>query len=358
MSDAQSYEDAIDDPQDGDDELVGRVRYTISSYGADLTVDGVVGRLDREDIFVPPLQRRLVWTLSQASRFVESLLLGLPVPGVFLFKEPDTKRLMVVDGQQRLRTLQGFRHGTFDDRPFKLQGVAQEFAGQTYRDLSDHDRRMLDDSIIHATIFQQDDPGEGNSSVYSVFERLNTGGTSLSSQEIRSCIYRGRLNDLLSELAQDEHWRSLFRASGKRKKDEELILRFLALHFSIDAYQPPMKGFLNEFMERNKDIDDDEVKKFRTTFLRAAKIADQVLTAKALRPERNLNVSVVDAVLVGLAYRLETDSVVRDHSALRSAHRALLNRLQAEDLYTRGTTHKDRVRKRIEYARRSYQHVE
>ena len=358
MSDRQFNEDAIDDPRDGDDDLAGRVRYLISSYGADLTVDGVVGRLDRNDIVVLPLQRTLVWTLSQASRFVESLLLGLPVPGVFLFKEPDTKRLMVVDGQQRLRTLQGFHHGTFDDRPFKLRGVTQELDGQTYQDLSEHDRRTFDDSIIHATIFQQDDPGEDRSSVYSVFERLNTGGTSLSPQEIRSCIYRGRLNDLLAELARDGHWRNLFGASGKRKKDEELILRFLALHFASDAYEPPMKEFLNGFMERHKDVDGDKAGKFRATFLRAAEIADEVLTPKALRPERNLNVSVADAVLVGLAHRLETDSAVRDRAGLRSAHKELLNRLRAEELYTRGTTHKDRVSKRIEYARRSYGQVE
>src|SRR4051812_16231795 len=95
-------EPEVTDTSEAEDEEVGSgsVRYTLASYGADYPVDGLVKRLDRGDVFVPEFQRGFVWSHKQASSFVESLLLGLPVPGVFLYKEPETQKLMVVDGQQ------------------------------------------------------------------------------------------------------------------------------------------------------------------------------------------------------------------------------------------------------------------
>ena len=88
-------------------------RYLISSYGADYVVDSLVKRIQSGDIYIPPFQRQFIWTQKQSSRFIESLLLGLPVPGIFLSKDDDTKKLVVIDGQQRLRSLQFFYEGIF-----------------------------------------------------------------------------------------------------------------------------------------------------------------------------------------------------------------------------------------------------
>lgn len=261
---------------------------------------------------------------------------------------------MVVDGQQRLRTVHGFYHGLFNERAFKLQGVSEEFNGKTYRQLDDHDRREIDTAIIHATIFQQDEPSDDRSSVYSVFERLNTAGTALSPQEIRACIYRGTLNDLLEELVRDRHWRHLYGPISRRKK--EVILRFLALHHYSDRYAAPMKSFLNKFIAQYRNADKVQIDRFRDVFLRTVKTADMILTPTALGPKQTLNVSIVDAALVGLARRLERGAV-KNHGELQSKHRRLLRRLQKEELYTRSTTDRDRVMKRIEYACRSYQDV-
>ncbi len=105
-------------------------------------------------------------------------------------EDPDSRRLLVVDGQQRLKTLRQFFAGRFGHRDFALRGVGEDFAGKTIRSLELWERRELDQFIIHATIFEQDEPTDDRSSVYSVFERLNTGGTPLQAQEIRSSIYR------------------------------------------------------------------------------------------------------------------------------------------------------------------------
>lgn len=106
------YDDMIIDQSEfEEEELAVHPRYSITTYGVDLSVDSVARRLARGDIVLPIFQRGFVWSLTQASRFVESLLLGLPVPGVFLCNQPATQRLMIVDGNQRLQTISSFYIG-------------------------------------------------------------------------------------------------------------------------------------------------------------------------------------------------------------------------------------------------------
>ena len=362
MPDTESPATEDDDPirdegeDASDDEIADPVRYVISSYGADMPVDGLIKRLDREDIFIPEFQRNFVWTLAQASRFVESLLLGLPVPGIFLFKEPETQKLMVVDGQQRLQSLRKFYEGYFEEKKFKLIGVGLEFENKTYDGLSASDRIRLDDSIVHATIFQQAEPGNDRSSIYSVFERLNTGGTPLTQQEIRACVYRGELDKLLSELAEDSSWRELYGKKNFRKKDEEIILRFFSLYFNLERYERPMKQFLNLFMDENRNLGREREDDLRKLFTKTVKVAAEGLTRKAFRPERAFNVAVADAALVGLAHRLQRGDI-QDRDSLKTCHDELLKRLSREDLHRVATADKDRVLKRIRYACEAYESV-
>ncbi len=114
-----------------DDEVIA-YKYSITSYGADYPVDSLVKRLQKGVIFVPNFQRSYVWNINQASRFIESLILGLPVPGIFLSKERSTQKLLVIDGQQRLKTLQFFYDGLFNDKEFCLKGVQKNLDGRTY----------------------------------------------------------------------------------------------------------------------------------------------------------------------------------------------------------------------------------
>ena len=353
MSVHDTIDQDVDDPIGDDEEIAQIFRYRITSYGADMLVDGIVRRLKQDAIFIPGFQRKFVWTNTQASRFIESLLLGLPVPGIFLFREPTTRRLMVVDGQQRLLSLRHFYEGIIRGREFRLVGLLSEFLGKIYRALSAESKRDLDDSIVHATIFQQDHPTSDRSSIYSVFERLNTGGSPLQPQEIRACVYRGKLNDLLSSLAKDTHWRAVYRSENPRRKDEEIILRFLALYHDMSRYQRPMKKYLNDFMQEHQNPSDSLCEKLRRTFETTIKAVDKILRPEALRPERALNVSVADAVLVGLAHRLDKGPI-REPQALKAANDRLIDCLRKEELYTIGTINKDRVERRISLAVREY----
>ena len=103
--------EVIDESEKDDQEIP--YKYSITAYGADYPVESIVNKLEKESIKIPPFQRDYIWTHAEASRFVESLLLGLPVPGVFLSRDEETQNLLVIDGQQRLRSLQYFYDGIF-----------------------------------------------------------------------------------------------------------------------------------------------------------------------------------------------------------------------------------------------------
>jgi hypothetical protein len=227
---------------EGDAQEVQPFRYAISSYGADYPVDSLVKRIRDGAIYVPSFQREFVWDVKEASRFVESLLLGLPVPSIFLSKELDTGKLLVVDGQQRLLSLRNFYQDVWEPtgKEFRLKGVQPEFEGRTYSELREEDRRQLDDAILHAIVFKQDEPSQDESSVYEVFQRLNTGGKKLTPQEVRSAVHHsGRIRNLLGELNEYNSWRQIYGPDDSRMRDQELILRFLALLHEGSSYQRP-----------------------------------------------------------------------------------------------------------------------
>ena len=304
ISDVTENSDSVDDDTEEDEER--KITYSISSYGADYTADSIVKRLNDGAFYVPEFQRSYVWTRPQASRFIESLLLGLPVPGVFLAKEEETNRHLVIDGQQRLKSLQFFYRGHFRDSKFSLQKVDERWNGKSIDDLHEMDRLRLDDSIIHCTIFKQNRPEEDDTSFHDVFDRLNTGGAKLYPQEIRNCVDHGNLTKLLDACNKIEIWRRIFGKESIRLKDQELILRFFAFHMN-ENYQRPMKEFLNRFSHKNRKLSDERYRTMFCLFENTINAVGNALGEKAFRPTKNLNAAVFEAVMVGLARRLGSE---------------------------------------------------
>ena len=322
-------------------------KYSITSYGADYPVDGLVARLNDEKILIPKFQRQYVWKLNQASRFIESLLLGLPVPGVFLSKDPESSKLLVIDGQQRLKTLQFFVNGVFsDDRKFRLKGVQEEFEGLTYDSLPEDTRIELDDYVIHATVIRQDTPSDDQSSIYHIFERLNTGGTPLQSQEIRACIFFGEFNDLLFELNETASYRAIYGRVNNRLKDQELILRFIALYFASDRYQKPLKGFMNEYMGYNRHLQHENREEIVGAFVPTIDMMYKALGPKAFRVKVGINAAIFDSSMVGVAKRLKRGPIESIES-LRSIYNAFVEDADLIDLLNSGTSDVANVEARI-----------
>lgn len=297
------------------------VYFSISSFGADYTVDGLIKRLDKKQIIVPKFQRRYVWDIKKASRFIESLIIGLPVPGIFLSRDAldggkdnvvvsgVTTPHLIIDGQQRLLSLQQFYKGFFGEKKFRLTGVCPELDGKAYDELSPDDQGRLDDAIIHATIIKQEAPDRDNSSIYMVFERLNTGGMLLQPQEIRACIYHGAFNDLLNELINIPAWRSLFKKENPRMKEQELILRFFALYYGYTEYKKGLKHWLNSFMYKNKDLRLYGADSLRSLFVQSINLIVSAKGNDAFRRGNAVNAALFDSMMIGVAKRLEVSEM-------------------------------------------------
>jgi len=344
--------------------------FSITSYGADYPVDGLVKRLNEGDIIVPlfsmipesgqttvGFQREFVWKKSQSDRFIESLLLGLPVPSIFLVKEPNGK-FLVLDGQQRLRTLESFYSGIFQGVAFKLSDVVQsQWAGKSYKTLHPDDRRRLDNSILHAIIVRQDEPTEDQSSVYMIFERLNSGGTILQPQEIRVALYHGQFASLLSNLNENSDWRTLFGRKSSRLKDIELILRFLGLYFHAGSYSRPMKSFLNRYMASNRNLSKQSEAVIRRLFEETVSAILNGIGRLAFRPfGATVNAAVLESVMFGIANRLSNGPIAEPKS-LGVAYKELIASSKYKYAVSSSTADEDSVSTRLSESKRIFSSI-
>lgn len=334
----------VDDYTEDEDEVF---RYSITSYGVDYTVDRLVDRLNSAKIIIPDFQRKYVWNIKDASRFIESLILGLPVPGVFLCQEKGTNKMLVIDGQQRLKSLQFFYNKVFkDSQIFKLKGVQEDLEGLTIDDMDSNDRNKLDDSVIHATVIKQDSPEDDDSSIYMIFERLNTGGMKLVPQEIRACIYHGPFNEMLVELANNEDWKKIYTVENQRLKSEELILRFFTLHERFQDYKKGLKGFLNKYMEQNQEICTQRKNELVNLFSSSISFIYSTIGDNAFRLSKNLNAAVYDSVMIGVANRLKGKGDI-DHDRFMESYRQLLENREYRRFVESNTSSEASVKGRI-----------
>ncbi len=323
--------------------------YQISIHGADYTLSVLKEKLDKGDIFLPSFQRRYIWPVSKASKLIESFLMGLPVPQIFLYKELGTEKLLIVDGHQRLKTIQYYLNEKLPSgRKFKLNYVRSQWKGKAFSDLSGAEKRRIEDSILRASIFQQTDPSD-NTSIFEVFERLNTGGVKLNSQEIRNCVIRGKIRDFLKDLNKYKNWRILFSKSkpDKRMRDIEMILRFLALYERLKEYTPPMKEFLTKFMEDKVDLSEEEEEKYSTLFKNTIDIILDKIGKDAFKRKNRINVAIFDAVTVSIA-KLIPDKIAEDR--IFGNYHLLIKDLNFKEFISLNTTYKETVQTRIKMA--------
>jgi len=335
----------VDETEESEDEEQDTFSYQISSYPADITMKGYLDKWDEGQIEIPEFQRSYVWDQVKASKLIESFLLGLPVPGVFLYKDRKTNKLAVIDGQQRILSSIRFFKNEFDEKIFRLKNVLPKWEGKTYMELEESDRFQLNDSILRATVVQQLDP-EDDSSIYHIFERLNTGGINLNPMEIRKCVYFGELFTLLEELNADKNWRKIIvkPKPDKRLRDVELVLRCLSLHDSWKNYDKPMKGFLNAFMAKIKKMNAGERAKkldqLRETFTSTCEVIENLLPEKPFHLRGRINYAAMDSIFNAVAEQDgDNDNLKTGYSALiidpEFVETATINTSDGKTLYLR-----------------------
>lgn len=317
------YERQTARPEDIDFERIGSEEedyesapptYEINTYPADFTLEVLHQKWNAGDIEIPRFQRQFVWKQVQASKLIESFLIGLPVPAVFLYTERTTQKFLVIDGQQRLRSVFYFFEGFFGEEKkgkrevFQLRGLSEKskYFGKTFQDLHEPDRRRFQNCVLRSFIVQQLDPGD-DTSIYHIFERLNTGGTLLANQEIRNSVYRGSFNELLHDLNMLPEWRKIVGrpVPDSRQKDVELILRFFAL-LDVAHYEKPMKDFLSKFMKANREPNETTRRQFHDLFRGTCRVAADKLGDRPFHIRTGLNSAVFDCVMVSIGHHLAT----------------------------------------------------
>ncbi|TGN18849.1 DUF262 domain-containing protein [Leptospira idonii] len=336
------------------------IHFEVLTYPADFTLENLVSKYQKNQIKIPGFQRKYVWDIKQASKLIESFLLGLPVPSIFLYNDLDDNNVLnVIDGQQRLMSVLYYFNGYFGDEEkgkktvFKLKGINSKspYFDKSYDDLKKNDLasfNRLNDSVLRAFVIKQINP-QDNTSIYHIFERLNTGGVKLEGQEIRNCVYHGNFNELLNELNKTPIWRELFgqKKFNQRLRDVELILRFFALSDRLNKYEYPMKDFLSNYMKDNQNVKEDSLNKYKISFNNVSNLILSNLGKKPFHIKSGLNAAVFDSVFV--AFAKNPNSIPED---IKNRYADLKNNEEYMKYISSGTTNVDTIKKRVQIAER------
>jgi|SRR5579864_927562 len=263
-------DDEIEDEEDYVPLSIPPEYRTINALDCKIPVSDLWRRFVKGDIAVEPdFQRHYVWDPTRASRYIESLLLRLPTPPVFVSEEPSGKWI-VIDGHQRLETLfrfmkpllagptaaaggNGSQVGQLANLTLSKLEILPDLNGKTVTALTRDDRTKLWETEIGIVCLPADAHPDMR---YALFARLNLGSMSLNSQELRNCLYRGPYNTLIASLSEGQRFLRLWgkNAPDKRMHDRELVLRFFAMLHRAERYRRPFRVFLNDEISENRDL--------------------------------------------------------------------------------------------------------
>jgi len=271
-------------------------------------------------ILNPEYQRRKRWDNTRKSRLIESFIMNVPIPPIFLY-EVDYSIYEVMDGQQRLTAIYDFYQGRFE-----LKGLEywRELNGRNYDNLPEQvkrgiDRRYLSSIVLLAETAKSQEEAESLKRI--VFERLNSGGEKLTPQETRNALHNGKFNQLCMELAKNDNFRKMWRlpleseveslllkseeelqeeeqqpniltrlASYRKMEDVELVLRFFAYR-NLKNLKSPIDEFLNEYLKQANSWSDEVLFALESIFKQTIDLVYQVFGDEAFLPPPRLRKS-------------------------------------------------------------------
>ena len=361
-------------------------KYDITSSPNDFNVKTIVDFIERGIFRIPVFQRNYVWDLGRASRLIESLILGLPIPQLFLY-EQDRNRFLVIDGQQRLMSIYYFLKMRFpvtgrrnelreifdrvgrippevfaDDHhfttfnlklPSRLPKVKNRLHGLNYNTLDDL-QTTLDLRTIRCVFVRQNFPQDDDSSIFEIFNRLNTGGMNLSPQEIRMSLYDSDFMKMVSRSNIDTRWRKLLDQPEPdlRRRDVEHLLRGFAMLARGSRYAPSMTRFLNQFAKEMQEESQEEIgllEDMLSSFLELC--ADFPVGVFAASSSRKLAISVFESVFAAACKSGYQDGSGRVHSLCSDKIEKLKQDPAFLDAVSTKSTNTDKVQTRLSRAR-------
>lgn len=338
--------------------------FNISSWGADLSFREIIAMYEEDELVKPELQRKYVWDKVEASRFIESILMGLPVPSVFFAQSGSQK--LIVDGYQRIMTVYDYVRGVFttDEKIFRLSNsekINVRWRNKAFAELTIEEQRKIRSTTIHAIIFEQKRPENDDTSLYQIFERINTSGRTLTPQEIRNCVYQGTFNSLLFELNENPKWRVLFGndKADSRMRDIECILRFFVMKSQkvrdSEAKQISLKKTLNDFMGEFINAPENLIDEFRLDFIKTMdKIYDNI-GKNAFRNyskgkyTKKFHPAIFDSIAVAIYDEIKSGN--NDFAVNAEKHIDLLLDEEFKKSCSIRTTDVDNIKKRIQLAK-------
>ena len=263
----------------------------------DFNTKTLVDFIDSGVVTIPGFQRNYAWDIKRASRLIESIMVGLPVPQIFLYEQGHNKHL-VIDGQQRLMSIYYFVKGRFprkeklaelrligggqstipadklsDDEyfsdfrlslPESIPGRPNRYNRLGYSSLDEDQLVLFNLRTIRHIIVRQVGPS-GDDAMYEIFNRLNSGGINLTPQEIRRCAFDSKFYEVLYETNTQDTWRQLVGTTipDIHMRDVEILLRGFAMLISGESYRPSMVKFLNLFSRQAKSFDEHRLQQLR-----------------------------------------------------------------------------------------------
>ncbi|MEZ8367976.1 DUF262 domain-containing protein [Vibrio splendidus] len=377
----------MNDMTDQESESYPINEFQLTTTPNDFNISTIISFISSNVFKIPAFQRHYVWDIKRASKLIESLLIGLPIPQIFLY-ESGKNEFLVIDGQQRLMTLYYFVNGRFprkdkrselraifdangsvpdailqNDTYFqrfnlRLDGLSEDqpnrFNGKNYQTLDDSQMALNLATIRNMIIKPVASDDEEGGAMFEIFNRLNSGGMNLTPQEIRMSLYHSKFNVSLIKLNENTVWRE--RILGKdnidtRLNDVEAILRTIAMVHSRKDYKNTISGFLNTFSNSTKSFTQEDTDFFRDLW-DAFMVACEGLQVEDFRTGANrLSITLFESVFYAACVSSVEERIVN----IPPITPQFLTLLKADEQFisssTGKTTRKESVVKRTDRAR-------
>lgn len=252
-------------------ELSKRIEFYLTEYSVEL----LANKMNKGEFIVPPYQREYTWEHERKSRFIESLVLGLPIPFLFFWEMPDGK-LEIVDGSQRLRSIEEFVLG--DLRLGELQSLTA-MSGFKFSDLPESRQRKINNRSIRGIVLNEHADEQAR---FDMFERINTGSKIANMAEVRRGALAGPFMDLIIELSVIPKFVALAPVSKKNlneREHEELVARFFAYSDGLEGYKDRPSEFIFNYVKKmNTEAANDVAlaNRYRERFQEAIDFIDRV----------------------------------------------------------------------------------
>lgn len=323
----------IEDEVSEASEDISFTEYDISVSPNDFNIKTLFDFISSGVVKIPGFQRNYVWDIRRASKLIESIIIGIPIPQIFLYEESKNK-FLVVDGQQRYMTIYYFvkkrfpknekrqelriifdenkgipesilnDNEYFTDFNLKLSTAQpnqrNKFNGLNYLTLDEEDKFSFELRTIRNIIIKQNSPDDEHSVVFEIFNRLNSGGVNLKPQEIRTSLFHSPFYDMVYHINLSAKWRRLMPSTTPdlNMKDVEVILRGYSMLIDGDNYKPSMTKFLNAFSFKAKSFPRENIDYLERLFFafldKAESLDSRIFHGRTGR----FNISIFESVFV------------------------------------------------------------